>query len=118
MLKKNTSELESSHYDYTKGFSYYEEVRSFLLKYPIGNKVYSMGMDLVLQFGLRHFLDKFKRKEIVSHHTEKSFSSASTALSSNSIPVSDENAHELIFILAQMIQSTGDYNGTKQENFL
>ncbi|MDQ1270034.1 MAG: hypothetical protein QG618_1344 [Thermodesulfobacteriota bacterium] len=77
-----------------------------------------MGMDLVLQFGLRHFLDKFKRKEIVSRHTEKLFSPAPAVLSNNSIPIYDENARELIFILAQMIQSTGDYHGTKQEDFL
>ena len=77
-----------------------------------------MGMDLILQSGLRNFLDKFKRKEIVSCHTEKLFSPAPAASSTNNIPVSDGNARELIFILAQMIQSTGDYHGTKQENFL
>lgn len=116
VLKKNTSEL--AHFDYTKGFAYYEELRPCLLKYPIGNKVYAMGMDLILQSGLRHFLDKFKRKEIVSRHTEKLFSPAPAASTNNSIPISDGNARELIFILAQMIQSTGDYHGTNQENFL
>jgi hypothetical protein len=118
VLKKNASEPGISHYDYAKGFAYYEELRPYLLKYPIGNKVYAMGMNLVLQFGLRHFLDKFKRKEIVSRHTEKLFSPAPVALSNNSIPIFDGNARELIFILAQMIQSTGDYHGTKQKDFL
>jgi hypothetical protein len=68
-----------------------------------------MGMDLVLKYGLKAFLDKFRRKRIGSEPAVNFYHSRMAEVQAES------SSCELIFLLADMIRSTGGQNGAEQK---
>jgi hypothetical protein len=90
--------------NYGKGVTYYEELRPYLVLHNI-SATYTMGIDLVSRYGLKAFLNKFKRKGIGSD-SAFNFTRAYTQKVQAACEV-EPNGRELIFLLADMIQSTG-----------
>jgi hypothetical protein len=102
-LKKNEFFLNEPT-NYGKGVSYYEELRPLLVRYN-PSAAYTMGIDLVSKCGLKAFFNKFKRKGIGSAPATNF-----TPVYNQEIQVDcavESNGRELIFLLADMIQSTG-----------
>jgi hypothetical protein len=73
-----------------------------------------MGMELILQYGLKFFVNKFKRKGSGLDHYAIPDKPVGQVRSSEDI---DAGSQELIFLLSKMIQTAGKYHGTKQENY-
>ena len=69
-----------------------------------------MGMDIILQQGLKSFFNKFKRKgDHLDHYASPPEAPARPCLGTE-IGGSDR---ELIFLLSEMIQAAGTYHGTE-----
>jgi hypothetical protein len=73
-----------------------------------------MGMELILQYGLKFFFSKFKRKELCPNHYDIPRESVEYDRSCESI---NDSTQELILLLSEMIQATGNYYGAKQKNY-
>ena len=102
-LKKNES-LADEPTDYGKGVAFYEELRPHLIRHNI-SEAYTMGMDLVSAYGLKAFLNKFKKKGIGTR-ADANFIRTCTRDVQAGCEV-ESNNRELIFLLADMIRSTG-----------
>jgi hypothetical protein len=109
VLKKNVSETGDIYFDYGKGIYFYEEFHHHLIQCNRNNQAYSTGMEIVSRYGLKYFLNKFKRKETVY---------TASCILPFPVPPKVDGTHqdtgcskELIFLLAEMIQSTGSYYG-------
>jgi len=69
-----------------------------------------MGMELIFQYGLKFFLNKFRRKEAASFNHDI----PATAAPYSSICVDiEDSSRELISLLAEMIQAAGNYYGAE-----
>lgn len=90
--------------DYGKGITYYEELRPHLVHHNV-SAAYTMGIDLVSRYGLKAFLNKFKRKGIASV-SAISFTCTYTQGVQATCEV-ESNGRELVSLLADMIQSAG-----------
>ena len=95
-------------YDYSKGVGYYEEIRHSLVKYSMNNRAYKTGMDIILQQGLKSFLNKFKIKGNRPNHYEPPQRVPKRPLPSVEI---DSTNRELVYLLSEMIQAAGIYHG-------
>jgi len=62
-----------------------------------------MGMDLILQYGLKFFFNKFKRKEAASFPDDIPLTTPPSPYNEDI----EDNSRELIYLLAEMIQATG-----------
>ena len=69
-----------------------------------------MGMDIILQQGLKSFFNKFKRKGDRLDHYAIPPESPAHPFPSAEIDGSDR---ELIFLLSEMIQAAGAYHGAE-----
>jgi hypothetical protein len=109
VLKKNVSETGDVSFDYGKGIYFYEELHHHLVQCSRNNHAYTTGMEIIFRYGLKYFLNKFKRKETVF--------TASRTLPAPVPPKADgmhqdtDSSRELVFLLAEMIQSAGSYYG-------
>lgn len=112
--KKNNLKEDETNYDYSQGICYYEEIHRHLIQCNVNNKAYRMGMELILQYGLKVFLNKFKRKESGPNHYDIPKESVEYNRSFESI---NGSSQELIVLLSEMIQATGNYHGTEQKNY-
>jgi hypothetical protein len=92
-------------YDYSKGIDYYEEVHPHLMQDNNVGKVYAMGMGLLLGHGLKFFLNKFRRKETISSGCDIPY------LRPQPLADIEDSSQELIFLLAEMIRTAGNYHG-------
>jgi hypothetical protein len=101
-------------YDYSQGVCYYEAIHRHLVQRNKNNKAFGMGMDLIHQYGLKFFLNKFKRKDVCPDYHDIP---SETTGSAGSCPDINDNNQELIFLLSEMIQATGNYHGAKQKNY-
>jgi len=113
-LKKNTTDEDVLEYDYSKGIGYYEEMRCHLTKCNRNNRAYRMGMEIILQHGLKSFFNKFKRKGIRLDHCD-----VPPAFAVHPYPgaETDGKDRELIYLLSEMIQAAGTHYGTEQKNY-
>ena len=101
-------------YDYSKGTLHYEEMRGHLSRRNMNNKAYQMGMEIILSHGLKHFLNKFRRKDCRQDYYEILTGSSGKAFDRMEIVGTDG---ALISLLSEMIQSAGNYYGTNQKDY-
>jgi hypothetical protein len=109
VLKKNVSESENISFDYGKGIYFYEEFHYHLVQCNSNNHTYSTGMEIISQYGMKYFLNKFKRRETV--FTTSRIPPAPIHPKIDGMRQDTGCSRELIFLLAEMIQSAGSYYG-------
>jgi hypothetical protein len=110
-LKKNVSEITPGDipFDFGKGIYFYEEFHHHLVQCNRKSQAYSMGMEIIYRYGLKYFLNKFKRKETV--YPTRCIFPAPVPPKADAIQHDAGCSRELIFVLAEMIQSAGSYYG-------
>jgi hypothetical protein len=106
----NQEKLLNETSNYGKSLFYSEELRPLLISYNI-SLAYTMGIDLVAKYGLKTFLNKFKRKEFGTE-TSVDLTPSSTPKTQLAYEV-ESNSQEILFLLADMIRSTEYHHGTK-----
>ena len=74
-----------------------------------------MGMELILHYGLKFFFNKFKRKEAASFDNDIP---ATTVLHPSPCTDIEDRSQELISLLAEMIQATGNCDGTESKDYI
>jgi hypothetical protein len=99
-------------YDYRDGIAFYEQFRSSLVTQAGTSRVYAAGIAIILNAGLLHLLEKFKRKGSLSPRspdvepkTERQYK------------LPDTNIQELIDVLAGMMWSAGELYGTPYKDY-
>jgi len=85
-------------------------MRGHLSRCSINNRAYQVGMEIILSHGLKHFLNKFRRKDYRQDYYEIPVESCTKVLDLTEI-VGTGGA--LVSLLSEMIQAAGDYRGTK-----
>lgn len=68
-----------------------------------------MGMELILHHGLKHFLNKFRRKGYRQDHYELQPEPPVRVLQRTEAGDMNE---EIVLLLSEMIQAAGTYHGT------
>jgi hypothetical protein len=71
----------------------------------MNNKAYQMGMDIILVYGLKHFLNKFRRKDCRQYCYEMP---PATPMQTSYHAVDGGTDRELISLLSIMIQAAGN----------
>jgi hypothetical protein len=85
-----------------------------LLLCSLNNKAYQMGMDFILRYGLKCFLNKFKRK---GHRQDYYEIAPETSVNVYQRTEAYSANGELISLLSEMIQAVGTYHGTEPKNY-
>ena len=80
----------------------------------MNNKAYQMGMEIILSHGLKHFLNKFRRKDCRQDYYDIPTESSAKVFDRTEITSTDG---ALISLLSEMIQAAGNYRGTKQKDY-
>jgi hypothetical protein len=109
VLKKNTSETGGFPFNYEKGICFYEEIHQHLIQCNLNNQAYSTGMEIITLYGLKYFLNKFRRKETV--HPSSCIFPTPVHLKADGNDPDTGCSRDLILLLAEMIQSAGSYYG-------
>jgi hypothetical protein len=96
-------------FDYSMGVSFYEEIHPCLMRHG-NNNAHSMGMEVIAECGMKHFLDKFRRKGTVGSagHAALPPAHMQTAGASDR---AEGCGRELVLLLAGMIRSAGTCYG-------
>jgi len=95
-------------YDYHDGLDFYEQFRLSLATRSGASRAYATGAAIIQNSGLLHFLDKFKRKGPIS---PRSYSAGSKTEDRTRRSLPDMDTQELIYVLAEMMQSAGELYG-------
>jgi hypothetical protein len=99
-------------YDYRDGLNFYEQFRPSLVARSETSRVYAASAAIIQSSGLLHFLDKFKRKGSVSPRTHSVNPKGEEHPRYDGLP--DEDAQELIYVLAGMMRSVCEVYGTSE----
>jgi len=85
-------------------------MRGHLFRCSVNNKAYQMGMEIILSHGLKHFLNKFRRKDCRQGYYEIPTDSSAKVFDRTEITGTDG---ALVSLLSEMILAAGNYSGTK-----
>jgi len=78
----------------------------------MNSKANQMGMDIILVYGLKHFLNKFRRKDYRQDYYEIPPETPAKVITHTG---ADGTDGELVSLLSVMIQAAGKYHGTGQK---
>jgi hypothetical protein len=80
----------------------------------MNNKAYQMGMEIILSHGLKHFLNKFRRKDCRQDYYEIPPEPTAKVFDHTEITGTDG---AIVLLLSEMIQAAGNYRGAKQKDY-
>ena len=73
-----------------------------------------MGMETILSHGLKHFLNKFRRKDCRQDYCEIPTESSAKVFDHTEI---NDTGGALVSLLSEMIQAAGTHHGTNQKDY-